>query len=94
MNKANKKRRNHIKKLIKEPPQELSAEVAKYKKCSCRYVGPVATCPKCGSKMKKIGKKDWYFHCKSMLKVLVAKEMVTADELHTLQLIKLCRSGR
>jgi len=91
MNKNEKKRRNIIKALIEKPEQKFLVELREYKHCSaCDYVNKYSRCPKDNTIMKRIFRRNWYAYCKAMLKILLHYDVIKKDEIHQLELIKLC----
>lgn len=93
MNKQQKERRKKIKKLIDKPSKVLEEEIKLYKYCPmCVYVGKKSRCPKEGSEMIKVTRKQPYRYAKSMLKIIYDLNMIEQKEIHKLELIKLIHS--
>jgi len=93
VNKQRKERRKKIKRLIDKPSKALEDEIKLYKYCPiCVYVGKKSRCPKDGSEMIKVTRKQSYRYAKSMLKIIYDLDMIEQKEIQELELIKLIHS--
>lgn len=90
MKKHDKLRLKEIKKIIKKPPEEVVKQLEKWRYCPlCDFTTTLKECPKDGTKTKKITKKDKYHSLKSLLKILIEKELITKDEVVKFELTKM-----
>lgn len=95
MNKNEKRRRNIIKALIDKPEQKFLVELKEYRYCSiCDSISKHSKCPKDNTITKRIFRNNKYAYCKAMIKILLNHDLIKKDELHELELIKLCWKGK